>query len=179
MGLCPFGEVTAMLPLCCLAPFFCIHRPNNGTYYPIRVLYNVADIPNCNPLDDIRLRCRITGVVSTEGGGDLFAVFPPGAGNPTGNAFPTVVMLRAKKLRNTNMTRTYTIHSECFDEQGNRVATTKPLAAVVYVRPNCRGSDRTCQDAAAALTATQYPAGTGGLWQPTIPSPNLALGSES
>ena len=154
-------------------------RPNNGTYYPIRVLYNVADVPNCNPLDDIKLRCRITGVVSAGGEPqDLFAVFPPGAGNPTGNEYPQVVMLRAKKVASTDTPRRYTINSECFDEQGNRVTTSKPLAAAVQVPKSCRGNDKTCQDAADALKATVYPAGTSGTWLPTGPSANLALSSE-
>lgn len=142
------------------------------------MLYNVADVPNCNPQDDIRPRCRIIKVVSTEGGSDLFAAFPPGAGNLTGNEFPQVVMLRAKKLSSSSTPRRYTIHSECFDQQGNRVETSRPLAAAVQVPLNCRGGDRTCQEAAQALTATVYPAGTSGSWLPPAPSANLVLSSE-
>jgi hypothetical protein len=145
------------------------------------VIYSVADVPNCNPQDDIRLRCRIIGVTSnSEGTGmratDLFAAFPSGAGNPTGSEFPQVVMLRVRKLRNTDAPRRYIIHSEYFDEQGNRAATTNTtLAAPVMVPANCRGSDRTCQLAASVLTATVYPDSTGGLWAPIVPSENLVL----
>jgi hypothetical protein len=170
--MCPATAANTCLTAGLLALDAC--RPNNGTYYPIRVVYSVADVPNCNPLDDISARCRITGVVSTEGGGDLFAVFPPGAGE-----FPQVVMLHAKKLRNTDLPRRFTILSECFDEQGNRVATSRDLGAVVQVMPNCRGSDKTCQDAAAALRVTKYPMGTGGTWVPTAVSANLQLLTEA
>lgn len=143
----------------------------------------MADVPNCNPRDDIPLRCRIIGVTSSsEGSGfratDIFAAFPPGAGNPTGRDFPQVVMLRARKLRNTDVARRYTIHSECFDEQGNRAATTNTtLGATVTVPASCRGNDRTCQDAARTLTATVYPASTNGVWVPSMSSDNLVLAS--
>lgn len=149
------------------------HRPANGTYYPVRVVYDVSDIPNCNPRDDITRRCRIISVTSSEAGGDLFAAFPPNAGE-----WPQVVMLRAKKVPHTQTPRRYTIHSECFDEQMNRAATTRALAAVVQVPPNCRSGDGTCQAAAAALLATQWPSGTSNVWAPTSRSSRLVLSSE-
>jgi hypothetical protein len=142
----------------------------------VRIVYDAFDIPNCKPTDDITRRCRIISVTSNEtskAGTDLFAAFPPNAGE-----WPQVVMLRAKKIASTQTARRYTVHSECFDEQMNRVATTQVLASWVQVPPNCKAGDKTCQSAAVALLATQWPEGTNANWTAASRSSNLLLLTE-